>query len=71
MSIKTLHKKELSAMDKMDVFLMKHSTIILTLLFLLLFIMIGTLIVVIAIQCGNNASMTDSGTLYNHLQDVI
>ena len=55
-----------------DAWLQRHAILILTIAIIILFVLVMLLIgVVFGMIGGHVPSMTESGNLYNHLQDVI
>ena len=56
----------------LDAWLQSHAILILTICIIVLFVLVMLLIgVVFGMIGGHVPSMTESGNLYNHLQDVI
>ena len=58
--------------NSLEAWLQRHAILILTICIIVLFVLVFALIgVVFGMIGGHVPSMTESGNLYNHLQDVI
>ena len=67
-----LHKQEQSSLlESVEMWALKHAHIILPLLIILLILLIVALVATMVAHGGANVTMVESGTYYNHLQDVI
>ena len=58
--------------NSLEAWLQRHAILILTICIIVLFVLVFALIgIVFGMIGGHVPSMTESGNLYNHLQDVI